>query len=220
MPLYKRKYNTDTKQYYYKKKKGVYARRTYNKALRLAKFAVSMLNAEQKLKDVTASITPAPAGVLDLLNGMNKGDNINNREGQQIKTMSILFRATININSLATATAVRIMLVVDSQPNGAAFTVANLLENTVQVIQSPINIGNKRRFLVLFNKVLTLSINGRRKAYFNYFKKVMLKTVFNNGNAGDETDITTNTIYFVAFSDESANQPTINYYSRIRFVDN
>lgn len=222
MPLYKRKAYMYKGQKHYKYKKRprhMYARRSYNKAYKLARYAVSMLNTEMKKIDETASVTYNTAGTFRLLNGSIRGNSDDNRIGTQIRVKNCYLRLKFNKNASATATQIRYILFIDTQSNGASPTVANLLEVAASPMISPLNTDNGKRFNVILDRVVNLNTD-RPEAFRKHFLKPDFKTEYNSGSVGNITDISTNALQLLIISDEATNTPTVGSYSRIRFVDN
>ena len=104
------------------------------------------LGPELKTIDVTTtSISPVTvAGANVLLNGVAQGSDYTNRIGRKVLLKSLLFRANmypvLNTGSPVGCT-IRIMLVYDSQTNGALAAVSDVL-NAATYLQ-PTNLNNR-----------------------------------------------------------------------------
>lgn len=211
---------------YYKKKRIYKKRKTYYKkknqnAYGLAKLALSRLNGEQKIIDTKGTPSPGTGGLFYLLNGSTKGDDVNQRNGQRIRLRSMFINITTNINSLSTTDVlIRYIIFIDKQPNAAAPVLADVLEDTTYVIQSPMEIDNSKRFIVLANQKCAMSINGVRKMHKSIYKKLNYIVQYNSSNAGTIADITTNSLYLLILSDDNTNSPSFDFYCRLRYVDN
>lgn len=223
----------------YRKKVG-YRKRFRRKAMRYGRVALkygptavklasdvyrlkNLINVEFKYAQANSSSTPSTAAAtLLLLNGLTKGDDSTDREGRQIRMKSVQYNVRSLINGAATATLVRVMLVLDTQPNAAAPTIANILETTGGLyVDAFRNLSNRKRFIILKDDKQVLDSDDQYNNIDCYKQfNPGFKTVYNSGNAGTIADITTNALYLVAISDEATNTPSVNMYYRIRFIDN
>lgn len=202
----------------YKKGKSKYKKSNYGNTVRIIK---KFLNVEYKLIDVsqTATAISATPSVIQLTN-CQQGDAITNREGNQIKITRILIRYTVTINSSATSTFLRCILVLDRQTNGAQYTAGQLLQDVTvgDLVVSPLLLGNKYRFKILYDKVHRLQDVANQIVYKEIFKSVNLPIRYVSNN-GDITDLTTNSLSFLICSTETTNTPAVTFYSRVRFID-
>lgn len=221
MPLYKR-----TKSGRYKRKRNVYAKRTFNKgvkALRIARQIQRSLNTEKKWVDRfnTAATASSVAQIISLCD-LQQGTTAESRIGENIKLVSLYLKMWLSISNAATNTAIRVMIVEDKQCNGTTFILSDLLEHVgspTQQVVSPLNLNNKYRFKIHFDKVYILSINGNRGLFIDYFKSLeeMIRYKSNNG---DVTDLASKNFYLVYMSNEAVNVAGVPYQFRFRFVDN
>lgn len=182
------------------------------------KYLKSIINVERKYNDTTFTNTVSTTENFQLLNGLTLGDTAVTREGQSIKCTSIYVRFYMTMSALSTATLIRIIIVMDKQPNAATMTSAQLLQNNGNVL-SPLLIDYGSRFKIFLDKMFRLDTN-KLNLTFKYFKKLRFHTKYNTGNAGTSADITKNAFYIMMVSDQSSNLPTIDYWCRLRFIDN
>lgn len=220
-------------RYRYRKKRRFYKKRTYKrsgnkyinyglKALKIAQYLKSVLNVEFKEHNVQATAEALPTtGIITQLTNIAQGDTKSTRDGDQVKLTQIYVNGIIQKHASATATSVRILLVMDKQTNGAIYTLADLLEDTSASdnIVSANNLDNKFRFKVLYDKVFNVSNSGESRRKYKIFKKLPIKIRY-DGNAGDITDITSWSLSLVAIADEATNTPGHTFFARLRFVDN
>lgn len=179
----------------------------------------SLINTEFKTIDSTGTSTAVPnAGVRILLNGLVKGDGISNRSGRKVRFKSLQLKYSCEHSGAGAQNRVRVMVVVDKQPNAAVFTVADLLEDTAIPTISPRNLDNRKRFAWLYDKSFTLNDDYPEKM-FKHYRKIDCKTIFDDSDTGLVADITSNSIYMVAVSDHVTG-PLMTYYHRLRFIDN
>jgi hypothetical protein len=218
---YKKSYSKKSRYSKYSKY-GNTAYTVSKRALQIALMTKKLLNVEYKIIDTQLSLAAisTTANILQLTN-IAQGTSDITREGNQIKISSIQFKYYMEINASTTATALRFILVQDKQTNGAIYTPGDLLEDAspTDVIVSPNNLGNKFRFRILYNKVHTLSQNGSRMQYKEFYKKVELPIRY-DGNAGTIADVNTNSLSMFIVSDEATNTPIIDMFVRLRFIDN
>jgi len=179
---------------------------------------MGLLNTEFKQKDVTASGTVDNVADIILLNGLAKGDDFDTRDGRVVRVKSIQVALLYELSASATFTQLRIMVVLDKQPNEVTMVILDLLDSSA--LQSFRNLDNRKRFVILRNEVVNMSISGAQGGYWEYYKKFNLKTVYDDSDAGTIVDISTNAIYLVLLSNEPTNLPTVVRSTRVRYIDN
>lgn len=169
---------------------------------------------------------------LFLMNGLAPGNSATTRVGQSVSIRTLEIRA----QGWVTATTgvvnmCRALLVLDKQTNGAAPTAITDILQANNVL-SPRNLGNRRRFKILWDKLFMLGgvLNGagtgssvpEQKVFKSYikFRRPIIEE-FNTGNAGDVTDITSNSIYLLLVGNIAAGATDANltYYIRMRYTD-
>lgn len=219
MPYYRRPYRRPyTKPYYsrpyrYKKKKrNIFWRRGMNKVMRLAKF----LNVEFKQHNIQTAYTASTTGQIAQWTNIAQGDSDSTRDGSSIKIASIFARGYVQIHASATASIVRLILVLDKQTNQAIYASTDLL--LTDEVTSPLNIDNGRRFKVLWDKVITLS-QDKPIVQFKYFKKLPIHIRYDN-SAAAITSLTQSSLSLLRLSNEATNTPTVHIDARLRYVDN
>lgn len=219
---YKKKYN---KKYSRMRKYGRYARtglQVANTALSVALKTKKLLNVEHKFLDLSLNSQSVSAtGLGNNIVNMAQGDTASTRTGDQIKVTSIQFKYYLNINASATVSTVRVILVLDRQANGAGINLSQLLQDTTAglMLMSPLNLDNKYRFKIMYNRIHQMSINGNRAVRGQYFKKHQIKIRYGS-NAGTIADLTSRNLILFFISDEATNQPLVDCFLRVRFVDN
>ena len=181
---------------------------------------------ELKYVDVNNYTSYAAAGSLNLLNGLAPGTGPSQHIGRKVKFLSMLFRGAItsgNTGATPFRGMIRTLIVFDKQANATAPAVGDILETADAT--SPMDMNNRDRFAVIYNKLHAIDQSGgHQSAYIEFYKKISLSTIFNAGVAGTVADITTGSIYLVvlgANGDASVptNQPALYYYSRLRYDD-
>ncbi len=171
---------------------------------------------------ITASATGVTPAVFSLVS-MAKGNDQNEREGNEIAVTQIYFNSLVKISAAAANTSLRYVIFNDRQPNAVATTATDLFEdNTVtDRMVSAINPNGKYRFQIYYNKLVRLTIsNGNAQCkFFKRFKKPIIIR-YNNLDNGTVADIETNNLQIMVFSDEATNVPTITHSVRISYIDN
>lgn len=196
---------------------------------------------EKKYKDSTAYVSSVTeSGQIILLNGLLQGTSTSTRVGQKIKMKSVYLKMlAYGPTAVATPTIpgvfIRTMIVWDAQPNGATFTLADLLENdaVAVVAVSPLNMANTARFKVLYDQTKFLQTQQAGTAevagsplvafYDQTFQKMDLEVSYANTNNGNIQDIRTGALFlvFIGFTGNNANNNIdVTYYNRIRYYDN
>lgn len=199
--------------------------KTASAAMGAAKLALSLINPEFKAVDVDVT-RPAvtTTHLFNLLNGLTKGTDINQRVGNSIKMVSIDVGVLVTRNTATTTNNyIRCAIILDKSPNGVAMTAAEMYAaSAANPILSPRNLSNRNRFVTLKDWVVDVGNAGNRPSvHMKKFRKLQLHTTYNTGNAGTIADITENAIYFVCVSDTTGlNLPQVTFYSRIRYLDN
>jgi len=196
----------------------------YREAPLLANMAVRGLNlakGEFKAVDATATATPSVAGVLALVNGIARGDDISERTGREVLMRSVQQSFRIYWTANGVDQTLRVLLVYDRQTNAAALTFAQVLAATNVV--SPRNLENRKRFKILMDKRidvngLSASDPGQTSRSFQFYRRLRHPVTFNSGDAGTVADITTGSLYLM-FLTTTDNNMTCQYYSRVRYED-
>ena len=183
------------------------------------------------------------SGNITLLNGLLTGTSATSRVGMRIQMRSVHLKYMINgpvyTNPASTspmAQTVRIMLVLDMQPNGATFALSDLLEDTTPGIGivSSLYMANAARFKVLYDKRVTVTaaivtasaaevqFAENKTVYDETYLKLSHEVHYANSNNGDITDMRTGALFLVTLCDTAAalTQPLITSYVRLRYHDN
>lgn len=178
----------------------------------------SVINVEKKFADYTFSAAVSSTENFQLVNGLQQGDTASTREGQSIKIYSLYVRFYMTINASATTTQIRIFVLMDKQPNGAVPTSGDLLQSNTNIL-SPLLMGYGSRFKIFMDKVYRLDTNKLNLTIKKFFK-FRFHTKYGSGNAGTVADITKNSLYIMMVSDQATNTPNIDFWARLRYIDN
>lgn len=180
-----------------------------------------MLNVERKYIDVTATVASTTTAAFVNLNACQLGTSSVTRVGQSIKVVSIYVNLFWVIGTAQVVGSYqRVLIFRDRQANGAAPAATDVLVSSN--VLAPNNIGNSKRFKIIFDTRNLINTNGNEYTRFRKFKRLSFHTEYNTGNAGTVADQQTNSLYMMHLSDQAAgtNNPTLSYYIRTRFIDN
>ncbi len=216
----KKKYNGHSRPGYVRCGKMVIS--DASKALAMAKYLKSIVNVERKNHDSsgTAVARDTTADIISLTS-IAQGDTTVQRDGSQCKLVSLALKYFIEINPSATTTQVRVMIVLDKQTNQLIYGIADLLHDVTadDIIVSPRNLDNMRRFTVLMDRVHTYGALGPTTSYHKFYKKLNIVLRFDNAAAAI-TSMTENSLSLIFVSNEATNTPVVTHHLRLRFVDN
>lgn len=195
-----------------------------HKALQIALATKKLLNVEYKFKDTDLDFVDVKASSTILaINGLSQGTSVSTREGDQVKFTSLNIKYWVSFNPAAAFSFVRIMLILDKQPNKSLPLIDDILQDVSSgnmATVTPLQNDNKRRFRNLYDKTLKLSPSSNATTqYREKYMKLDTRTLY-SGNAGDISDITTNSFLFVFLSNEVLAFPSLTSYIRMRYVDN
>lgn len=182
------------------------------------KYLKSLVNTEFKVKEYTHTITNSnTTGTFKLLNGLVQGDDFTNRNGRSVRWKSLQFHIRALKQTAVGTNYVNWAIVIDKQANDATPSLADLYSNYQAQFR---NLDNRKRFVIIMEGHMTLDADDPERNISKY-KKLDMHTIFDNSNNGDITDINSNALYFVTYS----NQPTtdgayMEVDTRLRFIDN
>ncbi len=222
MPYRKRNYKRRSGGFHTKYNKAIYS---IGKTATLAKQVYKlkrMINVEYKFIGIINTATAIPVvPVIIQLNNISQGDTSQTREGDQIKSTRLSVHYLFTQHATATQTMVRVMLIKDSQPNGAIYGATDILSDVTVLdsMNSFYNLDGKFRFRILYDRVHTMSDSGNQivkgKINVNLNDKIRY-----TGNAGDITDLTNCGYSLMIMSTETTNTPSFSQFTRLRFIDN
>ncbi len=168
-----------------------------------------------------------PAGfTASLLNGMTRGDNWGEREGNQVKMVNIQQRMLV-FNTLAVSAFVRILLIVSKTPSGVAPIPAAIFTDIVS--NKRMLVSNYKKglqftdnFRVLYDELFVLSgdedymnAQHRNKSFLLGEKVAFLST----SALGSIVDIENNAVYYITVSAEVSNDIEVTQHTDIGYYD-
>lgn len=195
------------------------------KALRIAKGLAKQV--EIKWKDTTAQptlVSGTPSGAY-LLNGMTQGDDPEGyRDGDKIKMLSVqgkgLFVSAVDENAFV----VRMLIVYDRQPNGAAITWNDVISGT-NVVNGLYTLSGARRgtFQVLYDRMIRVPAAGSAtngtEVGFKFYRRINREAHYHIGNAGDVTDMNKGSLIALFCSVGNGNNVVTDIRFRIQYTD-
>lgn len=164
-----------------------------------------------------------------LVNGVATGTDFTQRIGRKINNVSVqlrgFFQPTLAAVSNTQTEQVRCLLIEDSQTNGAAPAAADIFQDPANT-NSFMNLNNRERFRVIYDKVLTLAPyntaiatqNTNNVPSLNVYKKVSVPTVY-EGTAGTVGSIASGAIFFCTIGSNTVSNWVLNATLRVRFTD-
>lgn len=170
-------------------------------------------------------------GSITLINGIAQGSDFNNRIGRRSTMRSVLLQGvTRNTDSLTQAQLARILILWDSQPNGALPAMTDIF--TAATATSPLNLNNRDRFRILAEWRDALgayldtagappgfvTADVSRSVYI--YKRFNLETTY-DGTTAAIGDIQTGAMLLVTIGNEAAANGSHDLRAsvRVRFTD-
>jgi len=216
--------NTTSSSGYTKKK---YQKKKYIKQIPYGypKGVNNKLEAEIKSIDLEDSgKTLNTSGIIFPVNLCERGDDINMRIGRQIfmNNMSLHLMCTTT-PSTGIASVYRVLIVYDKQTNGAQPAITDVIK-AVPINTTHMNLNNRNRFQLIKDSgpILLSGASGDYPMKVSFFyKKLDLKTTFNEGTAGTIADIVTGGLFVIVASTSppGSTAGTFDYRCRVRFTD-
>lgn len=151
------------------------------------------------------------------LSNIGQGDGINERTGNKILWKSFSIRWCAFINDNLTVQLVRVMVVLDKQPNGNQFTLVSLLNDQTEPT-SYLSRSTQGRYSVLYNKITTLTNTGSNKEIYHAFHKSINVASTYLGTGGVVPN--KNSLSIVLMAENNVDLTDFNGKCRLRYVDN
>lgn len=191
-----------------------------------AQRGLQLSSGEFKAVDYIGTVAPLNASTtpfVHLLNGIGRGDNINQRNGREILMRSIQFQYTCSVTPVTGVDQqVRVMLVYDRQTNATELTAAQVLHQANTL--SPRNLENRKRFKILYDRTHQLNAAGEPGSQVTrrFYRRLRHPVTFNALTNGDVADIVTGSLYLVIIGSVATGDTDafVNCFSRIRYSDN
>jgi len=166
--------------------------------------AVPSIKRTQNFVYVTTYATTAITWTPLLVNGLTQGTGASNRIGRQIFMTHAQWKASAS-------QLTRLLLIYDSQSNGAAPAIGDILQDPADPGFSPHNFQGRERFSYLFDSVYDLTPERAVNLTWKYMP-IGLHTSYNDGNAGTVADITSGALYLFAYTSLTTVGISFNLY--------
>lgn len=180
--------------------------------------------AEWKYIDTADAYAVNTGGTLTLINGLSLGNTATTRIGQKVllQSLEVKFRNAVVATTGLDQTH-RIMIVLDRQCNGAALTLAEVINPTNT--EGLRNLASRRRFKILqdirfdLNAATESGSSYSNKVYMRFKRPIMVE--YNAGNAGTVADISSGSIYMIHLGSNVAGNTagTSAVVTRLRYTD-
>lgn len=191
---------------------------TAEQALRVANGVRKLLNVEFKLFDhVETSTAVGNSGTLVSLNNMAQGDNSNNRGGLSVRNKTLQFKYYCEQHASATNTFVRIVLLIDKNPNGSLVSVSDIFSENR--ITGHLHNKHLQRFNILSEQLISLNASSTDGSIGKKFIRLENHTKYDE-SAEQNDNIERNQILLYMISNEATNTPTVHWSTRLRYIDN
>lgn len=176
-------------------------------------------NAELKTRDVIISGTQNTTGTITMITDTAQGNASTQREGLKIQPRSLRYRYSVELDGSTTTTMFRFIIFMDKQQNGTVATTAELLE--ADTVYAWGEHDTRPRFKILADRRIALTQSGfnRLVSAEGYIRFPKSMRIFYKGTSAAQTDQGKNNIYVYMVSDEATYPPNVNFYTRLRYVD-
>lgn len=179
---------------------------------------------EFKYKDTSFVVLPTTTGGYYLVNSVDRGTDNTERIGRQITMKSLYVKGIMKYQaSFPTAVVdqmVRLLIVIDKEPNGAVYTLDEVL--TSIGVNTFRNLDNKSRFVILYDRKFNINTASEPGSFkqFKYFRRFNLPITY-TGTGGSIADINKNSIYIWGCGTTATGSTTISVegVARIRYTD-
>lgn len=180
-----------------------------------------LINIETKVFDLdTGSASVSTTPTITYASGVAQGTDIGGRVGDSIKVQQLSFIGRVAMNSSATFSCIRVMLIRDMENAGAAPASADIFETVSGAVttRSPLNYLNRKRFSALYDNFLTLDV---ATAYSQPLRlSVPLdRHIGYRGTGATASAAAEGSLWWVFVSDEATNTPTVALYLQMLYTD-
>jgi hypothetical protein len=197
-------------------------KRLVHRALAVLKGAATLgFNTEQKHIDAAYAAAVSTTPVITCLNAVAQGDTNITREGSSLKAVGFEFRYYLSMNASASTSAMRVIIFMDTRNAGAAPTVTDVLASSVVGL---LGVDNQPgRFVILYDHTSAHTLASETRAYISQTLRIPAVDGCHfsyNGNAGTVADCRAGALFLYVISNEATNTMSIDFQSRLWFVDN
>jgi hypothetical protein len=181
----------------------------YDQSITIAQLRLPTINTISNIAKASVIDLPMTSvvdtGGINPCNWVIQGADVNNRVGSKVTMKSLSVNLTFScVTSLGNS--IRIMVVLDKQPNGLPLARAELFQvaGLATDFISPTNISWRGRFRVLRDEVHDFAESGSapmvsQYTYKTYVKKIITTDYKSSTGFGQVGDLSTNAIYLLCF---------------------
>lgn len=180
----------------------------------------NLLNTEFKYNDTSGTISNQnTVANFILLNGITQGDTASTRTGNTIRVKSVEINSQFILNAGLSSSVVRQLLVIPLKTDGIVPNYADIIQSGGTNTIAPRNLLLRSNFLILKDEKIDLVAGHNSVVTHKCYRKVDIKTVYDVANTLI-SGISNHPIYVIYISNQATLGPAINYYHRIRYLDN
>lgn len=193
---------------------------TASKALAIAYSVKKLINIEYKSFRTPWTVDPNTTGSTVNITALGQGDDYTNRQGRKIKLFSIRHQGSITLNSSATATSARFVVVRDNLGSTSQPTIANLFGSATNMLNNLSRLDDPQtnaRFSILYDRWLFVNAGTAEAKKIDFYHKISSHVTYTGTASTDEGK---GCIYVMSVSSESTNDPVVEVISTIKFIDN
>lgn len=172
-----------------------------------------------KVYSEAQSITGALAGTFNCLNLIAQGDDINSRDGNDIRIEWLKMKLYTNQVSVGTGTLVRYIIFQDTSNQGAAPVIADILTNSNT--QSNYNVNNitlGNRFRILFDKTVAADFDKPITMHNVFIKGKRLNMCHYGGGSAVIAQVRKGALFLLTLVDQVASATNVVADWQIRFT--
>jgi hypothetical protein len=180
------------------------------------------LNTEQKfIFNNFTTATIANTATIQNLTVVDQGLTDQTRVGNSMKVVYLSLQMLFTIHASASFSQVRVILVRDTQTNGAAFSTNDLLNDgsVFDCLVSHYNQTSGKRFIILRDTLVQLSAQAGPSSILNWSIPQQVHIEYSSTGSG-VADIVDNSYSLFLIASEATNQPSITASIITKFVDN
>ncbi len=191
-----------------------------SQALSIAYAVKKLVNVEYRSITTAFTTDPNSSGAVVNLTAIAQGDDIANRQGNKIRLKHISCRGRVGINSSATQSRLRMMIVRDNNGSTTQPAITDLFTDVTTFRNNQNKLGDPQsnsRFSILFDKYVLVDAIKQDQMSFNWSMSLD-HHVFYTGTAA--TDEGKGNLYLFSASSEATNDPVVTIDAMIKFIDN
>ncbi len=190
------------------------------KALVAVRKLKRMINVEYKNVNVTFVTDPNTTGSVQILTSIAVGDDNNDREGRSVRAVSLRTKGHIRLNSSATITQVRLLIVRDNLGTTTRPTIADMFADVATFLENKNTLGTPQvnsRFTTFMDKFVLLDQIKQSQVEIDHYVKLDHHVLWTGPAATDEGK---GQIYLFIISSEVTNDPIVEVTSQFKWIDN